>query len=622
MLSFSGFKSLLHYIVCLFSIGLFACQPTFAQESISGKIVNEQNEALPFVHIRVEGTEMGTISNENGLFRLVGPTNIIKKRLVISTVGYRTKRVLMSKDEFTIVLETEITQLKGITVVPLNRGKELILKAIRAIPKNYPGKAEYHHGFFREATTWGGEESPIYVAEAFIRANKRPYDKKTKSGDIQLLEFRKYESAQLDTLDAKIYAGGHHIHRFDLVAKRDVFLSNPDAFTFKILDTLRYDGRDLYKVYFENSQKASGNVFIADSSFAITKIELAQYSFFELGGPKRKYLNVTVAYEQGQDHRWRFKNSHYTTAFQTRGRLLHLVSDYVSTEVKTGNVEIPYTERLQFEDILLEQSQEYDPHFWDGHTIILPDATSETVFGSDVKEHKGIGKENNNKKESFLRKFRQEIAVATTAINVREYQLGFSNSAFPIDQNGVFSKKNAVGLHWALLYEFRPRFFVGYANETKISRTGINSHDLILRKNFNLNPVGRPLFLAMGAQLGFQEMGTFLGNYDTNGKVGISGKIFDTEKVDVFLAQRNFRWLPSVALQLESSHRISFFLSASYNFPLSEKSGLVFKEKSGFFLTRKSAFLKNGEENLLIEHESRSVLESSLRINTGVVVRF
>jgi hypothetical protein len=147
---------------------LFSFQCILAQSAISGKIVNTKNEPIPYATIRIENTNKGTISNDIGVFTMVVTTENKDKRLVISSLGYKTKKITLTNDIETIILTEDITQLSEVLITSNDKetdyARELIEKAIKAIPNNYPTTSEQHTGFLRETTTRENKEKPIYIA--------------------------------------------------------------------------------------------------------------------------------------------------------------------------------------------------------------------------------------------------------------------------------------------------------------------------------------------------------------------------------------------------------------------------------------------------------------------------
>lgn len=603
-------------VVTLF---ILSFHTTFSQITISGKVIDEHGEPLPFVHFRVENTNVGTISNGYGLFKLMLRQGFEKNDILISFVGFQTRKVFLAEGNHTIVLTPNVTALEEVTVITMDFGKELIRKAINAIPINYPKIEERHKGFFREVTRWEQKRKPVYIIETTIESIKKPYKIRRRSGDVKLIEFRKYDSQQLDSLNRRIYAGGHHIHRFDIVSRREAFLSNPNGFKYKIKDTLRQQGNDVYKIYFQNKNKLSGHVYVMDSSYAIIKADFNNHSFSKSSIKGRQYLNYTVTYEQGEDKVWRFKRSNYETAFKKRGRLFKLSSDYVTTEVEPNKEEITYSDRLQFGDILLDESKRYESNFWGNYNIILPNEESEDLFKSIDYSKTNDAKKTSNEFLKILRRLKQELSFTWTSIDVAPNTVVFGNPALEIRQNLASSEENVWSLRYSLLYEFKPNFFLGYSSESNISKSGIISHDLSITRHIDLNPNGRPVFVIPGMKFGYQELKYLIGNFNATRDFNVNGKSFNSGGTDVFLSQRNFRFQPNLAFSIEKSNRLSFMLSIGYNFPLNERTGLSFHEKEGFFLFRKKAFIENRDESLSIE-QSNGSLKNNINISTGITL--
>ena len=608
--------------VILSLLYFFSIHACFSQTSISGKVVDENGTPLPFVHIRFENSNVGTISNGDGVFQLAINQDIGKKSIVISAIGYRTEKILFEEKYQIISLEQDITALEGVILSPKDYGKELVKKAINAIPLNYPQVEERHTGFVREVTSWGNWKKPIYVAEAVLESVKKEYSKKNLSGDVKLIEFRKYQSEQVDSLNTRIYAGSHHIHRFDIVSRKEAFLGNPNNFTYKVQDTLLQQGKRVYLVHFEKKNRLSGQIYIADSSFAIVKVDFSQHFSSRALINNRQYLKYTVTYEQGKDEKWRFKHSHYETAFNKRDGLFKLTSDYVTTKVEDNKDLIPYPDRLQYGDILLNESKEYEPDFWGGYNIIIPNQKTESLFESMDYLKKENHKKRKNKLIDFLLRIEHDISVIGTPINMESNTTTFNNPALVIQEDFASSKQFVSGLSYSLMYEVKSNLFLGYTAESKISKTGIISHDLSISKRFNLNPNGRPINISPGINFGYQKLDFHIGSYSHASDLIINEKSFDGDKVDIFLSQKNFHLQPNISFSLEKSSRIQFKISIGHNFQFNEKKGLFFREKNGFFAFGKKTFLRNGKENLTINHDDVNLLLNNINIKAGVVLSF
>lgn len=624
---FSSFGTILKCnsisVSCLFF--LFSFHTSYSQTTIYGIIVDENNAPIPFAHLHIENTNLGTVSNENGQFRLKCDHEIEKRPVIISAIGYQTRRVPLKEGNQTITLVSEITQLKGVTLVPIDYGRELIHKAIKAIPSNYPKVEERHTGFLRETTRWKENKTPLYIAEAVIESVKKPYSKKHLSGDVKLDEFRKYESGQLDSLYVRIYGGSHDIHSFDVVARRAAFLGRPKSYKYKIEDTLRQKNKDIYKIYFKNKGGISGNVYVMDASFAIIKVEIRDTSFTSLlniGPYRRKYTDLTINYEEGEDQLWRYKHSHYETAFDRIENVLELKSDYVTTKVKPNTLNIPYIERFQYQDILLDAPKPYNPDFWNNYNIILPDQKTEGLFKSMNYLKKKNNKKSKNKLFDFLLRIEHDISVMGTWINMKSNTTTFNTPGLVLKENLTPSKQFVLGLSYSLIYEVRSNLFLGYTSESKISKTGMTSHDLGISKKFNVNPNGRPIFISPNINFGYQKLDLLIGSYSHTADLIINGKSFNGNEVDIFLSQKNLRLQPNISFSLEKSRRIQFKISIGHNFQFNGMKGLFLSEKDGFFAFRKKTFLRSGKENLSINHGDGDLLQNNLNIKAGFVLGF
>ena len=106
------------YLTCLLILILVATG--FSQEIIlKGKITDSNNLALPFVNIGIPMKNTGTVSNENGEYKLKIPSNILETDTVVfSYIGYKTinKSIadLKNQKAISIQMETEENQLEEV----------------------------------------------------------------------------------------------------------------------------------------------------------------------------------------------------------------------------------------------------------------------------------------------------------------------------------------------------------------------------------------------------------------------------------------------------------------------------------------------------------------------------
>ena len=110
-------------VITLFAVLLFAVsQGTFAQRTITGKVISEENGlGMPGVYVVVKGTTIGAATDIDGNFTLNVPNDAT---LQMSYIGYKTiEMVVENQTRFDIMLQID-TNVLG----------DVVVSAARAIP--------------------------------------------------------------------------------------------------------------------------------------------------------------------------------------------------------------------------------------------------------------------------------------------------------------------------------------------------------------------------------------------------------------------------------------------------------------------------------------------------------
>lgn len=149
------------FLLCIFTIDIQA------QSTINGYVKGaDSQKPLTFATIQIKGTNYGTISNEEGFFRL--HANFEKRdSIVFSILGYETKTIVFqSPDELSIIyLKPQVFSLRTFEIKSIDEERvfrELaeLLKAYRKNKSRSSAKA-----YFRLLTV--SNEKPIEFVEAF-----------------------------------------------------------------------------------------------------------------------------------------------------------------------------------------------------------------------------------------------------------------------------------------------------------------------------------------------------------------------------------------------------------------------------------------------------------------------
>ncbi len=95
---------------------LFIFSVGFSQVKISGVVLDEQNQTIPFANILFVGSTTGTVSDENGKFYLETEENF--NRIEVSFLGFETKIISIKSRDFNlkIILKEEASQLDEVFI--------------------------------------------------------------------------------------------------------------------------------------------------------------------------------------------------------------------------------------------------------------------------------------------------------------------------------------------------------------------------------------------------------------------------------------------------------------------------------------------------------------------------
>ncbi len=115
--------------VYLFILSLFFCSITFAQNSISGTVTDENNVPVAGVNVKVGGESKGTITDSTGKFNLK-TAKTPPFTVDVTSVGFASQKVQItsSNQVITVKLQEEATKLNEI-VISASRTPERVLES-------------------------------------------------------------------------------------------------------------------------------------------------------------------------------------------------------------------------------------------------------------------------------------------------------------------------------------------------------------------------------------------------------------------------------------------------------------------------------------------------------------
>ncbi|MBX2841075.1 MAG: carboxypeptidase-like regulatory domain-containing protein [Flammeovirgaceae bacterium] len=204
---------------CVF---LFNCILVFSQEKvkISGIIKNEKtNIPVPFAHISIEGSNFGTVSDEEGSFLIYIPfqESIL---LQISAIGYPSKEMIYEEEDIEILLKPSAIILKEMNIVSTSlEPEEIVKRAFKNIKKNYIRDPVLLESFYRHTCKHNDKYCRIIDAQIDIY-KKKGYGKIEKyennKDKFEVNELRR----SFDQTD--LMKGSHYPMALEAVLKGDI----------------------------------------------------------------------------------------------------------------------------------------------------------------------------------------------------------------------------------------------------------------------------------------------------------------------------------------------------------------------------------------------------------------
>lgn len=244
----------------------------------------DSRKELGNVNIALEGSNIGTVSNADGVFSLRISEENIHKGLIISHIGFSNIRLsvseLMNKEKLPVIWMSPSTMLLKELNVFGGDPRELVEQAVMKIPQNYSAKPNLFSSFYRETIQKGRRY--IGISEAVSNVYKTNYKHQSVGHDrVQVLRGRRLASQKKsDTLAVKI-VGGPTIPVFlDVVKNGDEFFSPSTIhlYHYTMLIPVSIDDRMQYAIRFEPRVSLEyalyrGTLYIDQESLAITRAE-------------------------------------------------------------------------------------------------------------------------------------------------------------------------------------------------------------------------------------------------------------------------------------------------------------------------------------------------------------
>ena len=376
---------------------------------ISGIVKDMRTKkAVEYVNVSAVGTNVGTVTNEDGEFAIKLSNSINVKEIQLSCIGYYNARVSIarnSQEEQTFFITPESFQLSEIQVFSWKNPRDLVKAALDQVEGNYVMNPNMLTGFYRE--TIQKRRRYINISEAVLEVYKSPYNQSADQDRVKVLKGRKLVSPKkADTLSVKFLGGPNMSIYMDVVKNPDVLLDQDilQYYAYKMGETTSIDDRLQYVVHFEPQAILPyplyiGTLYIDRETLSFTRAEFKM--------DMRDKLKVTDAILKEKPRGLRFtpeEVAYVVTYKQQEGKTC---LNYIRNEIKfkcdwkrrlfatnyvvssetvitnrtDQNVErIPAKESFSMRQSLSQEVALYqDDNFWGNYNIIEPTESLESA---------------------------------------------------------------------------------------------------------------------------------------------------------------------------------------------------------------------------------------------------
>ncbi len=402
---------------------LLGITPLWAQDevesyfTITGVVRNKDNrKKLENVNVSVPGTNIGTVTNADGVFSLKIKDMETVRSLEVSHIGYLNSQISIEdkKDVSNLTIwMIPAPNLLNEVVVFGNNARAIVEEAIKKIPQNYSANNSLLTAFYRE--TVQKRRRYIGVSEAIIDVSKTAYsDREPVKDRVQVQKGRRLLSQKTsDTLAVKVVGGPNLSIYLDVVKNGDALLNmeNLTYYDFFIEEPVNLDNRMQYVVSFRPRVSLMyalfyGKLYIDYEKLAFTRAE------FSLDMQNRVKAVEAILHKKPIGLRFRPQEVSYLVTYKEQNGKTYLnyirnemrfkcdwkkrlfssgytvFSEMVVTDRRGNDIAaIPYKKAFKEKQIFYDMVNEYwNEDFWKEYNIIEPTESLEHAVNKLKKQ--------------------------------------------------------------------------------------------------------------------------------------------------------------------------------------------------------------------------------------------
>ena len=366
---------------------------------IAGTLLDKETGIpIPSATVGIRGTSVGSITNQNGEFKLSLPDSLEQAPIAFSHIGYISQdielSVLLGRHNV-LSLEPKIVPLQEV-VIRRSEPKKLLREMIERRERNYSHAPIYLTTFYREGVQLKNKFQNL--SEAVFKVYKT-FSSSFVSEQVKLLKMNRFSNVEVkDSLLVKIKSGIQACLQMDLIKDMPTFMipnTEDNTYTYTSEGETFLDNRFVNIVHFEQRKGITeplfcGELYLDSETCALLQARLEVHPKYVKNASgmfiERSTRNIriipqkvvyTISYKPWQGtyyiHHIRgdlhFKVKRRRMLFSSQD--LHIWFEMITCKVDTGQVTaFPRTERLSTRTIFSDTNFKYDENFWKEFNVI------------------------------------------------------------------------------------------------------------------------------------------------------------------------------------------------------------------------------------------------------------
>lgn len=370
-----------------------------ASTAVSGTLLDrETGEPVLQATVMIQGTSIGSVTNQEGEFRIQLPDSLRDATLFFSHVGYMPQEIaasLLTENHSVLSLEPRIVPLQEV-LIRLVEPKKLLKEMMAHREQNYGSPPVYLTTFYREGVQLKDKFQSL--TEAVFKVYKTTLATPHLTDQVKLLKMHRMDNLEVsDSLIAKIRAGIQACLQLDVMKELPDFLSSEseNRYVYTTGDVTFVEDRCVNVIYFEQRTQIQeplfcGELYIDLENGALLKARIeihpkyvkeATRTYVVRQTPQTKLTTHKIVYTlsyrpwEGTYYIHHVRGDLYFKVKRKRTLFsqptLHTWFEMVTCRVDTENVaRFPRTDRLPIHTIFAETDYRYNDDFWEEFNII------------------------------------------------------------------------------------------------------------------------------------------------------------------------------------------------------------------------------------------------------------